>query len=252
MKRLLAAGGAAVAASATALAGWYAGHRAVRRHVEVYRAHWAEREGADEGALHYLALGDSAAQGVGASEVAKGYVSLLGQRLSEETGRPVVVTNLSVTGAKAGDVVRDQLPQLAELPTPDLVTLDIGGNDVVFPGHNPQTYAESMEIILAALPEGSFIADVPWFSLPFWGRQSRLMSEFAADAVERHGHHLVGLHALTRGVGLRYHLYTASDLFHPNDVAYQGWADLFWEQIEASGRLATIGSAGRRPGNVTS
>lgn len=39
MKRLLAAGGAAVAASATALAGRYAGHRAVRRHVEVYRAH---------------------------------------------------------------------------------------------------------------------------------------------------------------------------------------------------------------------
>lgn len=109
-----------------------------------------------------------------------------------------------------------------------------------------------MEIILAALPEGSFIADVPWFSLPFWGRQSRLMSEFAADAVERHGHHLVGLHALTRGVGPRYHLYTASGLFHPNDAAYQGWADLFWEQIEASGRLATIGSAGRRPGNVTS
>lgn len=244
MNRLATVAGAAVATSATALASWYAGYRLVRAHVEPYGAHWAERPDHPEGVLHYLALGDSAAQGVGASTVEKGYVSLLAARLAEETGRTVAVTNLSVTGAKSDDVVRDQLPQLAELPfTPDLVTVDIGANDVVFPGHSPATFGASIATIAEALPEGSFIADVPWFSLPFWGRQSRLMSERTAEAVEANGHHLVELHRVTRETGARYHLYTAVDLFHPNDLGYAGWCDVFWETIEASGVLDTLRAA---------
>lgn len=238
MNRLATVAGVTAATSATALASWFVGHRAVARHVEPYRAHWAGLSDGGDGVLRYVALGDSAAQGVGASSVERGYVALLAERLAAESGRQVSVTNLSVSGATSDDVVNDQLPRLARLPfTPDIVTLDIGGNDVVFPGHNPKTYAASIAVILEALPSGSFVADVPWFSLPFWGRQSRLMSEAAAREAERHGHHLVELHRITREVGLRYHLYTASDLFHPNDVAYEGWADAFWQQMVVSGRV---------------
>ncbi len=204
----------AVAAGAVALVSFLRGRAEINRHVDAYRAHWEERVDGGDSVLHYVALGDSAAQGVGASSVAHGYVALLARRIAERTGREVVVTNLSVSGATSADVVRDQLPLLRDLHfTPDLVTLDIGANDVVFPGHTPSTFEANLDVILEALPEGAFVADVP-------------------------------LHTVTRETGtFGYHRYTARDLFHPNDLGYEGWADTFWATIEASGVLTGLGAA---------
>ena len=218
------------------------GRRSILGHVDDYRAHWSNPTEPDPDALHYVALGDSAAQGVGASTVSHGYVSLVAERLRQATGRPVAVTNLSFSGATSDDVVRDQLPQFAELPfTPDLVTLDIGATDVVFPGHTVATFEASLERILDALPEGAFVSDVPWFMVPGLGRQAKLMSAVAADAVGRHGHHLVALHDMSRTPGvLRYHRYTARDFFHPNDAGYVGWADAFWTAIENTDVLQSL------------
>ncbi len=233
------AGGAALgAAVATGLTIWLEGRRTINRHVADYRAHWAARPHDAEG-LRFVALGDSAAQGVGATAVERSYVALVAERLREATGREVAVTNLSVSGATSDDVVRDQLPQLAALQfEPDVVTLDIGGNDVVYPGHNTATFERSLDEILAALPPGSFVADVPWFMVPGLGRQSQRMASLAAALAERHGHHLVPLHRVSRETGaLRYHRHTAGDFFHPNDRGYEGWADAFWASIVASGRL---------------
>ena len=189
-----------------------------------------------------MALGDSAAQGVGATAVTRGYVPRIAERLRTASGRDVLVTNLSVSGATSDDVVRDQLPQFAQLGfVPDLVTLDIGGNDVIYPGHNAATVERSLGQILAALPAGSFVADVPWFMVPVLGGQSQRMSVLAAALVERHGHHLVPLHRVSRQTGmLGYHRHTAGGFFHPNDRGYEGWAEAFWGTIVASGRLEQL------------
>ena len=228
--------------SLLALAAYRHGRAGINRHVADYASFWAERGDGGKDALRYVALGDSAAQGVGASHVSQGYVPRLGRRLAEATGRDVVITNLSVSGATSDDVVRDQLPLLAALSfTPDVVTLDIGANDVVFPGHTPSTFTTSFDQILKALPPGSFVGDVPWFALPVWGRQSREMAGRAARLIERHGHHLVPLHQASRAAGLRlYHRYTARDLFHPNDLGYEGWADTFWAVMEDSAVVETL------------
>ncbi|MHA6513613.1 SGNH/GDSL hydrolase family protein [Tessaracoccus sp. Z1128] len=233
-------GGMVAGAAASALATrWLEGRRTINRHIDDYAAHWERLPAAGGGELRYLALGDSAAQGVGASAVSRGYVPRIAERLQMATGRDVLVRNLSVSGATSDDVVRDQLPQLSSLGfEPDLVTLDIGGNDVVYPGHNAATFEASLDRILAALPPGSFVADVPWFMVPGLGRQSQRMSVLAAALTERHGHHLVPLHRVSRETGiLRYHRYTAGDFFHPNDQGYEGWAETFWGTIVASGRL---------------
>ncbi len=230
-----------VAAGLSAVVGSYlVGRRVIDTHVADYATHWAVRpDGYPDGVLHYVALGDSAAQGVGGSTVGAGYVPLVAARLAEATGRDVAVTNLSVSGAVSGDVVAKQLAELAELPfTPDVVTMDIGANDVVFPGHDAQTFSRSMRIILPALPEGSFVADVPWFMIPGLDGQSRAMAARAVEMVPTFGHHLVAIHETSRAVGrLRYLRYTARDLFHPNDRGYASWADAFWDAIVASGRL---------------
>ncbi|MFD0867437.1 SGNH/GDSL hydrolase family protein, partial [Tessaracoccus lubricantis] len=223
-------------------ASYLKGRRDIMRHVADYGVHWGERVDGGAGALRYVALGDSAAQGVGATHVSRGYVPRIGAKLAEATGREVIITNLSVSGATSADVVRDQLPLFRDLPfTPDLVTLDIGGNDVVFPGHTPSSFEANMDVILEALPTGAFIADVPWFMVPVLGRQSQQMAGRASILIEQHHHHLVPLHRGTREAGFwRYHRYTAGDWFHPNDLGYEEWAEAFWAVIEASGVVETL------------
>lgn len=223
-----------------AVATYLVRRRVIDTHVAEYAKHWSVRPGRyADGVLHYVALGDSVAQGVGASEVEKSYVAIVAARLAKETGREVVVTNLSVSGAVSGDVVEHQLPQLADLPfTPDIVTLDIGGNDVVFPGNDVETFTRSMRKILAALPAGSFVADVPWFMIPVLDGQSRQMAASAVRLAEEFGHHSVAIHRASRAVGrLGYYRHTAQDLFHPNDKGYNSWAEAFWEAIVASAIL---------------
>ncbi len=230
-----------VAAGLSAVVGSYLlGRRVIDVHVSDYASHWAARpDGYPDGVLHYVALGDSAAQGVGGSNVGAGYVPLVAARLAEATGREVAVTNLSVSGAVSDDVVNKQLAQLADLPfTPDVLTMDIGANDVVFPGHDAQTFSRSMRLILPALPRGSFVADVPWFMIPGFDGQSRAMAAVAVDLIPTFGHHLVAIHETSRAVGrLSYLRYTARDFFHPNDRGYESWADAFWDAIVASGKL---------------
>lgn len=235
-----AAAGAGVVA---AVGSYLVGRRVIGKHVADYATHWRQRPATHpEGALHYVALGDSAAQGVGASHVGAGYVPRIAALLAAETGREVAVTNLSVSGAVSGDVVAHQLPQLAELPfVPDLVTMDIGANDVVFPGNDPETFSRSMRAILSALPEGSFVADVPWFMIPGLDGQSRIMAARAVELIAESGHHVVAIHEASRAVGRwRYLRYTSRDLFHPNDRGYANWADAFWDAVVASGRLEEL------------
>lgn len=230
---------------AGAVATYLVGRRVIDTHVTDYADHWSIRPDAyADGVLHYVALGDSAAQGVGASHVGASYVSLVATRLAETTGREVTVTNLSVSGAVSDDVVAHQLTQLADLPfAPDIVTMDIGANDVVFPGHDAETFEQSMRIILPALPAGSFVADVPWFMVPGMDGQSRRMAGSAVELIHEFGHHQVAIHEATRAVGrLGYLRYTSQDLFHPNDKGYAGWAEAFWEAIVASGKLDELAS----------
>lgn len=242
------AAGLAVGSIVTGLAAagynYLKGHRLINRHVDDYRAHWEERRGSHpEGVLHYVALGDSAAQGVGASHVGASYVAILGDRLAAATGRDVAITNLSVSGAVSGDVVARQLPHLEELGfTPDIVTLDIGGNDVIFAADNSvDTFAASFEAILAALPPGSFVGDVPWFLIPGLSRRSKAMTHRATDLIRTYGHHLVPLYQSMRDNGyLRFYTKTAADWFHPNDKGYQSFADLYWAEIVASGVLEDL------------
>lgn len=240
---------AAGAGLATAVGAFLVGRRLIETHVSEYATHWGQRpDRHPEGVLHYVALGDSAAQGVGASHVGAGYVPLVAARLAEATGRQVAITNLSVSGAVSDDVVTHQLPQLADLPfTPDILTMDIGANDVVLPGHDTETFARSMRVILEALPTGSFVADVPWFMIPGMDGQSRAMAARAASLIAGAGHHVVAIHEASRAVGrLSYLRYTSRDLFHPNDKGYASWADAFWEAIVDSGRLPELQGPGRQ------
>ncbi|MDO5068008.1 MAG: SGNH/GDSL hydrolase family protein [Propionibacteriaceae bacterium] len=221
--------GAAVAGLSAVVAVKLRRAKAVQQQVDHYPEHWRHRpEALPDDAIHHVVLGDSAAQGVGASHIDRGYVCLLTDRLAAATRRNVVVTNLSVPAATTRDLVREQLPLLAELPRPaDIVTVAIGRSDVVEAGNNLYSFEKHFGDIVATLPAGSFVADVPSLNSPPWAGRSREFAEVAHDLIMLHHQHLVPLHEATRG----------TRRFHLGDRGHRVWADAFWEAIETSGTL---------------
>lgn len=214
--------------------------RQVRRSVAEYREHWrdlAEAHDPDSDAVRYVALGDSAAQAVGASTPEAGYVATVAQHLAGTTGRDVDMLNLSVSGAKAADVLEDQLPRLAALGfVPDVVTLGIGGNDVVDRRISVEAFLDTMAEVLAELPPGSYVADPPGFLIPPFEARSDAMAVGVRPLIRDAGHHLVALHRATRSAGhLGWVRNVAADAFHPNDRGYAGWAAAFIEALESAG-----------------
>ena len=201
--------------------------------VERRRRYWEQADGTPDGLL-YVALGDSAAQGVGASSPSTSYVAVLAGRLGRRTGRPVRVVNLSVSGAKVADVVRDQLPRLAALDA-DVVTVAVGGNDV--PSYDPVRFRRDVEALLAGLPPHAVVADVPFFG---GGRGERRALEAAthlAGAARARGLRVAALHERMAARGWRGMVTGyAADRFHPNDRGYRVWADAFWDALAPDGQ----------------
>lgn len=202
----------------------------LQRSVHSSADYWSAPQG-QSGGLLYVALGDSTAQGIGASRPDRGYVGLLAQRLRESTGQPVQVVNLSRSGARISDVLDRQLPALAAMVRrPDLLTVAIGGNDVR--AYDRTRFGKQAERLAAALPAGAYVADTPYFMHGRWERDARQAAGALTDAVTDRGLRSVPLHEALRAQGLRAMLTQfAADWFHPNDRGHEVWAEAFWTAI---------------------
>lgn len=201
------------------------------RDVDRHRDYWAQPRG-ETGGLLYVALGDSAAQGIGASRPERGYVGLLAERLRQRTGRPVEVINLSSSGARIGDVLDTQLPALAALGrVPDVITVGIGGNDVR--AYDREDFRAEVDRLVAGLPAGAYVADAPYFMHGHWEHDAAQAAGVLTTAATARGLRPVALHEALRAQGWSAMLTQfAADWFHPNDRGHRVWADAFWAVIE--------------------
>ncbi len=199
----------------------------LKANVSSYAAYW--KQVPTSGTFTYVALGDSAAQGIGASKPQLGYVGLLAARIHQQNGQTVRIVNLSVTGAKIDDVIRKQMPELRHYK-PDLVTIDIGGNDVA-QAYNHQTFETEYGRLAAALPKGTVVGNMPYFG----GRirhnaQALDANMIIAINVKKYDLHLVDLQTITRQ---RDSIRTyAPDYFHPSNRGYSNWAEAYWQIIQ--------------------
>jgi acyl-CoA thioesterase-1 len=219
----------AVLALSLVVGGWW-GVRLwqLRRSVGQYRTFWSVPRG-DAGGVLYVALGDSTAQGIGARGPERGYVGLLARRLRATTGRPVQVVNLSRSGARVHDVVVEQLPRLAGL-APDLVTVAVGSNDLR--QYDAARFRAGVDALVAGLPPGTVVGDVPWFMHGGTGRESGEAADYVASQAGSRGLPVARLHRAMRERGWRSMITDfAADWFHPNDRGHRVWADAFWEAI---------------------
>lgn len=194
----------------------------------VTAAWWRERRRVP-GRFFHLALGDSTAQGIGASSPGRSYLGQLTDRIEAEIGEPVHVTNLAVSGATSFLCARDQLPRAVNPLTkhPDLVTVAIGANDIA--AWDPVAYHRNLSRILDALPSHTIVGEVPCFHLPWNDSKVREANGILRTVAEARGLDVVPIYAATRQRGVRGILTEfAQDAFHPNDRGYQVWADAFW------------------------
>lgn len=246
MTRLRWAAPAAVLAGAAVAAAVAVQRRRRRWIVELtnripaHHVYWRERGRVAPGSVLYVAIGDSAALGIGATTPQDGYVGLLADAIADRTGRPVRVRNLSIDGARLRTVIDEELPRLVGLQ-PDVVTLGIGANDVWT--FDESRFRDEFEQICRRLPPNTVVSELPSFSvLPVAGR-ARAANRIIHEVAAAHGFWVAPLYAVTGTGGfVEALLGSAGDLFHPNDRGHARWSEAF-----LPGVLAAVERAVARP-----
>ncbi len=192
--------------------------------IPVNSKFWRERNG-EAGDLLYVAIGDSAAQGIGASRPDHSYVGVLARSIRGRTDRTLRVANLGISGATLGLAIESELPHLAALDA-DIVTVCIGANDVA--NFDEHRFKREIAVILDAVPSHAIVADLPSFYFTAGQKKARVANRLLRAAATERGLTVVDLHKLTDRQGL-WGITTqfAGDLFHPNDRGYRIWAAAF-------------------------
>lgn len=84
--------------------------------------------------VHYVAIGDSLTEGIGDTTNQGGFVSILANDLHTNYGYQVEVDNYGVAGNTSSQILKRMTNESAieeSLKTADLMTLTVGGNDVL-------------------------------------------------------------------------------------------------------------------------
>jgi len=147
------------------------------------------RYGADEGeALRVWFAGDSVTAGVGVHS-SESFPALLGGRLAEATGRPILMRNLGIPGAGFCPVLMQLYEHIRVYGYPDLVVIgffaddledrrmvNAGGRLVAFPARVPNA-------VLRTLVSHSYLVNLAWYAgisrgddhgSPFLGEENAL------------------------------------------------------------------------------
>jgi len=196
--------------------------------VNRYHDFWAAKAN-ETGEITYLALGDSAAQGIGATNPMKGYVGLIANNIEGKSGKSVRIVNISKTGAKFDDYLKEQAPVIATLK-PNIITIQIGANDIKL--FNADEYRAKFKEVLKTLPDGTFVSNMPLFnSRPGSTAGGKQGSEIIQEELRNYPNlHFVDLQQETAEHQSVFGF--APDLFHPNNISYKNWANAFLKEID--------------------
>jgi lysophospholipase L1-like esterase len=197
------------------------------RNIAGFNTYWKQRSSV-QGEITYVALGDSAAQGLGANKPQNGYVGLIANEIAQKSGKSVRVVNVSKTGAKIQDVLDSQLDAIKEIKA-DIITIEIGANDIK--NFDEAMFRARFDELASRLPKGTYVSNMPyWGSRPKSRPDAFRASEIVKQVVDKYpGLNFVDLQTITqsRNTVRGY----AADYFHPNDHSYKNWSEVFWGEI---------------------
>ncbi len=191
-----------------------------------------------EGAVRYLALGDSLSQGVGAPDEQTGsFPALLAEKWRGE-GCEVELQNAGISGYTAGQILAEQVPQIEEFK-PTLITFQSGGNDLAN-GVSAEDYRRDVQAVLdAATSSGArviVLAQNEWFRAPgFEGYSTpEARAEFDSILIEEadsRGAQFVDMRPMYKQQADE-NLWV-EDGMHPTPEAYEAWATEIAAQVPA-------------------
>ena len=189
------------------------GIRSVQQQIPVYAHHWRlanQKEYTLDKPL-WVVLGDSMAQGIGASTHDRGWVGILREAL-RRNGQDYRLLNLSISGARIADVLERQLPALHALhEQPALITVMIGSNDLVRKKYR-RNALENFDTLLEHLPEGSVVANL----LGNHGVPLAMDMRLQRAVQDRH----LVLADLRTHAPASWRKLVSEDYFHPNETGY--------------------------------
>lgn len=185
--------------------------------------------------LSFVVLGDSTAAGLGAGDARDAYATVLAERLAAETGRPVRLTALGVSGARAADVLELQAPQVAAL-APDLIFVGIGANDVTHLTPLAKIRRDMGAAVRALADTGAtvVVAGAPDMRVPAWPQPLRHITYLrglqVTNAIEEVARNEgVAVVELAKETGPHFaadpDAHFSEDEFHPSATGYRRWAD---------------------------
>lgn len=180
----------------------------------------------------WVVLGDSTAQGIGASTIDHGWVPRLHAAL-DDGGRPHALVNLSRSGAHSTHVIDEQLPLLDLLPyAPSIVTVCVGANDLMANPYAP-SLTRRLRRVAENAPRGSIISTLP---APSVSPTAIYVNRAIRRAATEHGHLVaeIGAHLVSPRKGL------SADKYHPNDLGYGAWVRAFAEPMGIDADLVPV------------
>ncbi len=182
-----------------------------------------------------VVLGDSLAQGVGASS-AKKTLSYLLYEQAQKNDSGLKLWNFGTAGAVASQVVSEQLPRLAAVQV-GTVYLIIGANDVTRQTQ-PATFRQQFQEIMTAVAASggkvtvfniaklSATPAVPEQNKAAADARTKELNAIIAQEVAKYGGvTLFDFYAFTEANLTQDSGLLAEDKFHPNDAGYQKIAD---------------------------
>ncbi len=199
----------------------------LRPQVNRYAKYWQNEtaKASQEGEIVYGVLGDSTAQGIGASDPEHSYPAIFAKRLRGKTGKPVHIVNVSKSGARTTDVLDRQINALLSFK-PDIITVEIGTNDI-YHGTSKEEIVQNLENIMKQLPQGTIIAEIPYLMWPGKNAEAKFINNELQRIVSANNQKIAPLYSLTKHNHIKLNTYSV-DFYHPNNKGYESWADVFW------------------------
>jgi acyl-CoA thioesterase I len=106
----------------------------------------------------------------------------------------------------------------------------VGSNDIK--QYDATRFRADFDALVAGLPPGTVVGDVPWFMHGGTGRKSGEAADYVAARAGSRDLPVARLHRAMRERGWK-SMFTdfSADWFHPNDRGHRVWADAFWTAI---------------------
>ncbi|HVZ58688.1 MAG TPA: SGNH/GDSL hydrolase family protein [Patescibacteria group bacterium] len=183
----------------------------------------------------YVALGDSTAEGMGASMHEKTYTSIIATSLKDRY-RQVDYQNFARSGAVLSDVIEHQLPKVLKI-NPSLITISIGANDIIRRTkleefetnlqHLLRTLQQKTDatVVISTIPDLSLTPAVPKLLKTYSRYKAGKLNTIIRNIGRMTGTVTVDMFEDSRAVLKSFPEAIASDGFHPSDFGYALWAN---------------------------